>query len=388
MKYVDEFRQGDVCQRLIREIHRTATRRWTLMEVCGGQTHGLLRYGIDTALEGVVRLIHGPGCPVCVTPAAAIDLAIELARRPGITVASFGDMLRVPGSRESLLQARAEGGRVRIVYSPLDAVQFAHEHRDHQVVFFAVGFETTAPATALAVHQAGKLALENFSLLVSHVRVQPAMELLAASRDSSVQGFLGAGHVCTVAGYDSYHSFVDKYQLPVVVTGFEPVDLLSGILECVRLLEAGEAKVVNCYGRSAAAPGNVRALEIMDDVYEICDRQWRGLGVIPGGGYRLRPKWARFDAEQRFDTCKGVRHLFVNNGLATDQSPDDKKVPDPLPSECRSGEVLTGRIRPTECEFFGGRCTPESPLGAPMVSAEGACAAYFRYSSSRNGAAR
>lgn len=364
MKYVDEFRQADVCQRLIREIRRTATRRWTLMEVCGGQTHGLLRYGIDTALEDVVRLIHGPGCPVCVTPLEAIDMAIELARRPGVTISSFGDMLRVPGSRESLLQARADGGRVRIVYSPLDAVQFAREHPDEQVVFFAVGFETTAPATALAVHQAAQLGLENFSMLVSHVRVQPAMEMLADCRDNSVEGFLGAGHVCTVAGYDSYHRFVDKYRLPVVVTGFEPFDLLTGILECVRQLEQGRAEVVNCYGRSAVAPGNVKALAIMDDVYEICDRPWRGLGTIPGGGFRLRPKWALFDAERRYETTS----------CAEQES-----------SDCRSGEVLTGRIKPTDCEHFGGRCTPESPLGAPMVSAEGACAAYYRYAAARNG---
>ena len=270
-----------------------------------------------------------------------------------------------PAAAKACSQARADGGNVHIVYSPLDAVQFAREHPDQHVVFFAVGFETTAPATALAVQQAGELELENFSLLVSHVRVQPAMEMLAASRDNSVQGFLGAGHVCTVAGYDSYRSFVDKYRLPVVVTGFEPVDLLTGILECVRQLEAGEAEVVNCYGRSAAAPGNAKALEIMDDVYEICDRPWRGLGVIPGGGFRLRPKWAQFDAERRFERVRRRRRTNA--------------------PECRSGEVLTGRIKPTECEFFGNRCTPESPLGAPMVSTEGACAAYYRYAASRNG---
>jgi hydrogenase expression/formation protein HypD len=252
------------------------------------------------------------------------------------------------------------------------------------VVFFAVGFETTAPATAVAVHQAGQLGLDNFSMLVAHVRVQPAMEMLAACRDNSVQGFLGAGHVCTVAGFDSYRGFVEKYRLPVVVTGFEPVDLLTGILECVRQLEQGRAEVVNCYGRSAAAAGNVEALKIMDDVYEICDRSWRGLGTIAGGGFRLRPKWARFDAERRFES-KGVRHLFAGNCLETEQLHDGKKVPDPLLSECRSGDVLTGRIKPTECEHFGNRCTPESPLGAPMVSAEGACAAYYRYAAARNG---
>ena len=364
MKYVDEFRQPEACRRLIQEIRQTATRRWTLMEVCGGQTHGLLRYGIDTELAGAVRLIHGPGCPVCVTPLEAIDMAIDLVQRPHVTLASFGDMLRVPGSRYSLLQARADGGQVRIVYSPLDAVQFARMHPDRHIVFFAVGFETTAPATAVAIHQAGTLELNNFSMLVAHVRVQPAMEMLAASRDNSVQGFLGAGHVCTVAGYESYRSFAAKYRLPVVVTGFEPVDLLAGILECVRQLEQGQAEVVNCYGRSAAAAGNASALEIMDDVYEICDRSWRGLGVVPNGGFRLRPKWARFDAERRFDHC--------------DTSTVESTV-------CRSGEVLTGRIKPTECEHFGKRCTPESPLGAPMVSAEGACAAYYRYAAARNG---
>jgi hydrogenase expression/formation protein HypD len=299
-----------------------------------------------------------------VTPLEAIDQAIELAGRPGITVASFGDMLRVPGSRKSLLATRAEGGHVRIVYSPLDAVQFAAANRHEQVVFFAVGFETTAPATALAVHQAGELELDNFSLLVSHVRVQPAMEMLAASRDNSVEGFLGAGHVCTVAGYESYRAFAAKYHIPVVVTGFEPVDLLTGILECIRQLEAGDAEVVNCYGRSAAASGNRDALAVMDDVYEICDRPWRGLGVIPGGGFRLRSKWAKFDAERRFGQYAAVAAECT---------------------ECRSGETLTGRIKPTECQFFGNRCTPESPLGAPMVSTEGACAAYYRYAAGRNG---
>jgi hydrogenase expression/formation protein HypD len=364
MKYVDEFRQPEVCRRLIQEIRQTATRCWTLMEVCGGQTHGLLRYGIDAELEGTIRLIHGPGCPVCVTPLEAIDMAIDLAQRPHVTLASFGDMLRVPGSYDSLLQARAAGGQVRIVYSPLDAVQFALGHPDRHVVFFAVGFETTAPVTAIAVRQAATQELNNFSMLVAHVRVQPAMEMLAASHDSAVQGFLGAGHVCTVAGYESYRKFAAKYRLPVVVTGFEPVDLLTGIIECVRQLEQGRAEVVNCYGRSAAAEGNASALKIMDEVYEICDRPWRGLGIVLDGGFRLRPKWARFDAERRFN----------HKEFSTVES-----------SVCRSGEVLTGQIKPTECEQFDKRCTPESPLGAPMVSSEGACAAYYRYAASRNG---
>ncbi len=382
MKFVDEYRRPEHCERLLEEIRQTATQPWTLMEVCGGQTHGLLRYGIDVALDEVVRLIHGPGCPVCVTPLEAIDSAIELARRPNVTVASFGDMLRVPGSGESLLQARADGGNVQIVYSPLDAVRLAERTPEREIVFFAVGFETTAPATALAVHQAAKLDLKNFSLVVSHVRVQPAMEMLAACDDSTVEGFLAAGHVCTVAGFESYREFVETYRMPVVVTGFEPVDLLSGILECVRQLERGEAQVTNCYGRSVAAAGNREALAIVDDVYEICDRPWRGLGVVRNGGLRLREKWAHFDAER-----KGVRHHFVAGGFGSGYTATDKKVPDLLQCDCRGGEVLTGRIRPTECEHFGNRCTPDSPLGAPMVSAEGACAAYFRYTP-RSGSAK
>jgi hydrogenase expression/formation protein HypD len=402
MKHVDDYRRPEHCERLLEEIRRTATQPWTLMEVCGGQTHGLLRYGIDAALEDAVRLIHGPGCPVCVTPAEAIDNAIELARRPNITVTSFGDMLRVPGSRESLLQARAEGGNVRIVYSPLDAVRFAQEHPERDVVFFAVGFETTAPTTALAVHQAAKLGLKNFSLLVSHVRVQPAMEMLAGSDDCAVDGFLAAGHVCTVAGYESYVDFAATYHMPVVVTGFEPVDLLSGILECVRQLEHGEARVANCYGRSVAAAGNREALAIVDDVYENCDRPWRGLGVIRGGGFQLREKWAQFDAER----AKGIGSVYsrpvpgrrpsatvtleeqqvLHRGESELFRPAETAglyTHDSVACECRSGEVLTGRIRPTECEHFGNRCTPESPLGAPMVSAEGACAAYYRYAPNR-----
>jgi hydrogenase expression/formation protein HypD len=363
MKYVDEFRQPEHCERLLSEIRQTATRQWILMEVCGGQTHGLLRYGIDSALEGVVQLIHGPGCPVCVTPFDAIDAAIDLARQPGVTLTSFGDMLRVPGSEESLLHARASGASVQIVYSPLDAVRIAQRNPAQQIVFFAVGFETTAPATALAVRQAGELELENFSLLVSHVRVQPAMEMLAESHDCSVQGFLAAGHVCTVAGYQSYRQFVARYRLPVVVTGFEPVDLLVGILECVRQLESGAAEVVNCYARSVAAPGNERALAIMDDVYEICDQTWRGLGTVARGGFKIRPKWRRFDATRRFNIASSCCHDC---------------------GDCRSGDVLTGRIKPPECEHFGVKCTPDTPLGAPMVSTEGACAAYYRYARGRD----
>lgn len=362
MKYVEEFRDPAACRHLVADIRRMATQPWTIMEVCGGQTHGLLRYGIDQELDGWLTLIHGPGCPVCVTPLEAIDLAIELAFRPGVTVTSFGDMLRVPGSRASLLQARAQGGSVKIVYSPLDAVELAAQDPEQQFVFFAVGFETTTPVTALAVHRARKLGLSNFTLLVAHVRVQPAMELLASSPDNGVQGFLAAGHVCTVAGYDTYQDFVRRFQLPVVVTGFEPVDLLTGIRECVRLLADGRADVLNCYQRSVSIAGNRHALQMIDEVYDICDRPWRGLGVVPRGGLTLRESWSEFDALKRFPPAT---------------------LPVVDSTECRSGEVLTGRIKPPECEHFGTRCTPENPLGAPMVSAEGACAAYYRYAAPR-----
>jgi hydrogenase expression/formation protein HypD len=359
MKYLDEYRDPVGCQRLAREIRRTATECWTIMEVCGGQTHGLLRHGIDLELEGVVRLIHGPGCPVCVTGLDAIDLAIELAARPDVFLTSFGDMLRVPGSRQSLLDVQAEHGNVRTVYSPLDAVQLASQNPDREVIFFAVGFETTAPATALAVQRAAHLGLENFSLLVSHVCVLPAMELLAEIPENRVQAFLAAGHVCTVTGYEHYEDFVAKYRLPVVVTGFEPIDLLTGILECVRQLELGEPSVSNRYARSVAALGNRHAIDVVDDIYEVTDQAWRGIGVIPRGGLRLRDRWRSFDAVERFG----------RSSLPALESAD-----------CRSGEVLTGQIKPPECDCFGARCTPESPLGAPMVSAEGACAAYYRYS--------
>jgi len=358
VKYLDEFREPEPCQRLLDQIRRTATRCRTIMEVCGGQTHGLLRFGIDRELLDTVRLIHGPGCPVCVTPLESIDFAVELAHRENVWVTTFGDMLRVPGSQSSLHQARAETGNVRIVYSPLDAVQLALRHPDRQVVFFAVGFETTTPATALAVQQTRELGLENFSLLVAHVRVQPAMEMLAAAENRSLEGFLAAGHVCTVAGFESYEPLARQYRLPVVVTGFEPLDLLRGILECVRQLEQGEAAVCNQYQRSARAAGNRSALDAVSAVYEPCDRPWRGIGVVPLGGLKLRMPWQDYDARVRFDT----------------ESP-----PAAEPVDCRAGDVLVGRIKPPECDCFATCCTPESPLGAPMVSAEGACAAYYRY---------
>ena len=341
MKFLDEYRDPAAGRRLLAEIRRVAHRPWTLMEVCGGQTHSLLRHGIDAELKGVVELIHGPGCPVCVTPLEAIDVAQSLSRRSDTMLVSFGDMLRVPGSHGSLLDARASGGNVRTVYSPLEAVELAHRHPRSQVVFFAVGFETTTPTTALAVRQAAARGLDNFSLLVAHVRVLPAMEAIANSPDCRVQGFLAAGHVCTVTGCEEYLPFAQHYRLPVVVTGFEPVDLLQGILRCVELLESGRPEVANCYARTARNAGNPAARQLVADVFEVCDRAWRGFGVIPRGGLRLRESWKRFDAETRF-------------GHAS--------LPVVEPAECRSGDVLAGRIKPTACASFGTICTPDHPL--------------------------
>ncbi len=359
MKYVDEFRDPVLARKLIQDIKELATCPWVLMEVCGGQTHGLLRSGIVQELEGVIELIHGPGCPVCVTPAEAIDFAQELSLRPETILTSFGDMLRVPGSRESLVATRARGGDVRTVYSPIDAVELAQCEPSRHVVFFAVGFETTAPATALAVLQASKLQLMNFSLLVAHVRVQPAMEAILEAPGCPVQGFLAAGHVCSISGYHSYAELTSKYRVPIVVTGFEPVDLLLGIKQCIEQLEQGQAEVCNQYARNVSAAGNVDAQRIVDDVYEVADCPWRGLGLVKDGGFRLRPEWQKYDARQRFKS------------LHVEQRSDS--------AECLSGDVLSGRIKPTACPSFGTRCTPEFPLGAPMVSSEGACAAYYRY---------
>jgi len=359
VKYLDEYRDPAAARRLLAEIRRRATRRWTLMEVCGGQTHGLLRHGIEAELAGTVELIHGPGCPVCVTPLEAVDFAHDLAMRDDVLLTSFGDMLRVPGSRGSLSDAQAAGGSVRPVYSPLDAVEIARRNPQIQIVLFAVGFETTAPATALAVQQATRAGLENFSMLVAHVRVQPAMEAITAAPQNRVEGFLAAGHVCTVTGYESYDRFVGDYRVPVVVTGFEPLDLLEGILACVRQLEAGEARVENRYARSVRREGNRAAQDMICEVYEICDRSWRGFGVIPRGGLELRDRWRHFDARRRFE---GVSRLPIVE-----------------PETCLSADVLAGRIKPPQCPAFGKSCLPESPLGAPMVSSEGACAAYYRY---------
>lgn len=362
MKYVDEYRDPRLAECLLDKICQSMTRPWTIMEVCGGQTHTLVRSGIERLVPERLRLVHGPGCPVCVTPLEQIDRALAIAARPGVIFCSFGDMLRVPGTSRDLLQVRADGGDVRMVYSPLDAVRIAQENLDRLVVFFAVGFETTAPATALAAWQAKQQRLQNFSMLVSHVLVPPAMEAILSSPGNRVQAFLAAGHVCTVMGYEEYLALADKYRVPIVVTGFEPVDLVEGILLAVRQLEAGLHQVENQYVRSVRRSGNTKAQEIIAEVYEICDRPWRGLGVIPRSGLRFRAAYSDLDAEKRFS----VEHVTAVE-----------------PAECRSGEVLQGRIRPSECAAFGKKCTPDHPLGAPMVSSEGACAAYWKYGRQR-----
>ncbi len=363
MKFLDEYRDAALARRLLAQIRREATRCWTIMEVCGGQTHSLLRHGIDAELAGVVELIHGPGCPVCVTPLEAIDFAQHLSLQKDVVLTSFGDMLRVPGSHRSLLEVRAAGGNVRPVYSPLDAVKLAQQNPLQHIVFFAVGFETTTPATALAVRQAAAFGLDNFSLLVAHVRVLPAMQAIVDSPDCRVQGFLAAGHVCTVTGCEEYQPFVRQYRMPVVVTGFEPVDLLQGILECVLQLESASPQMTNCYARTAHDAGNLTAQKLVAGVFEVCDQPWRGFGVISRGGLRLQSRWKQFDAEQRF----GRFQLPVLNA-----------------TECRSGDILAGRIKPMACPSFGTTCTPDHPLGAPMVSSEGACAAYFQYAKAAN----
>ncbi|MBI5710918.1 MAG: hydrogenase formation protein HypD [Candidatus Eisenbacteria bacterium] len=361
MRFVDEYRGAAEAQKLVRAVHRLATRPWTLMEICGGQTHTFIRSGVDRMLPESLTLVHGPGCPVCVTPLELIDRAIAIAGRPGVVFTSFGDMLRVPGSAADLLGVKARGGDVRMVYSPLDAVKLAQKHPDRQVVFFAVGFETTAPANAMAVWQAEKLGLENFSILCSHVLVPPAMEAILGSPHNRVQGFLAAGHVCAVMGFREYEPLAERHRVPIVVTGFEPLDLLQGVWMTVRALEAGRVGVENQYARAVTRDGNLPAQELMARVFEPCDRAWRGIGVIPRSGFRLRAAYARFDAERRFD---------VGDIRATES---------PL---CIAGQILQGLKKPQECPAFGARCTPEHPLGAPMVSAEGACAAYFQYARS------
>ncbi len=366
MKYLDEFRDPSAAKALVDTIRRTATRPWTVMEVCGGQTHSIIRNGIDQLLDGAVEFIHGPGCPVCVTPLEMIDRGLEIASRDDVIFCSFGDMLRVPGSSRDLFSVRARGGDVRIVYSPLDATRIAADNPDKQVVFFGVGFETTAPANAMSVLHAKRLGLNNFSMLVSHVLVPPAMKAILGSPSNRVQGFLAAGHVCSVMGTGEYAPLVADFGLPIVVTGFEPLDVLEGVRQVVELLEAGRAELHNAYPRAVTDAGNTVAQQALDDVFVVTDRQWRGIGMIPKSGWTLSPRYAEFDAELKF----GVGRLRVQES-----------------AECHSGEVLQGLIKPNQCPSFGTTCTPRTPLGATMVSSEGACAAYYQFRRLAGGAA-
>lgn len=365
MKFLDEYRDGAAVRRLADAIARTATQPWTIMEVCGGQTHTIVRYGIDKLLPPGIELVHGPGCPVCVTPLELIDRAVTIASRRDVIFCSFGDMLRVPGSERDLFAVKAAGGDVRVVYSPLDCLRIAEQNPTRTVVFFAVGFETTAPANAMTVWQAKRRNLHNFALLVSHVLVPPALIAILSSPTSRVQGFLAAGHVCTVMGYKEYEPLAERFHVPIVVTGFEPLDLLEGIYRCVQMLEQGRWGVANQYVRAVRREGNPAALRLVGEVFEVADRKWRGIGTIPASGYRLRPAYADFDAEQRFAVA----------GVQTSES-----------GVCISGLVLQGLRKPHECPAFGTTCTPENPLGATMVSSEGACAAYYHYGRHRGSA--
>jgi hydrogenase expression/formation protein HypD len=358
MKYLDEYRDTQAAQKLAAALVRTVTQPWTIMEVCGGQTHTIVKYGIDNILPGSIDLVHGPGCPVCVTALETIDRAHAIAARPDVIFCSFGDMLRVPGSRGDLLQLKSHDSDVRIVYSPLDAVNLAAANPDRKVVFFAIGFETTAPPNAMAVWLAKRRGLKNFSLLVSHVLVPPAMTAILEAPGNRVQGFLGPGHVCTVMGIGEYEPIARRYNVPIVITGFEPIDMLEGVLRTVQQLEAGKAEVENQYARAVRPEGNPQSKKLIDEVFEICDRKWRGVGSIPQSGYRLRHEFRDHDAER----------LFEVDNIQTEES-----------SVCISGQILRGLKKPHECPAFGRECTPQSPLGATMVSAEGACAAYHAY---------
>ncbi len=358
MKFIDEYRDAKAAHRYAQAIAHITTKPWNIMEVCGGQTHAIVKFGIDELLPECITLLHGPGCPVCVTPVELIDKAVQIAARPDVIFTSFGDMMRVPGTQGDLLSAKASGGDVRMVYSPMDAVTLAEQNPQKQVVFFAVGFETTAPANAMAVYQAYQKKLDNFSLLVSHVLVPPAIEAIMSSPTNRVQAFLAAGHVCTVMGYTEYEPLAAKYHIPIVVTGFEPLDILQGVYMTIKQLEEGRAEVENQYSRSVRREGNVPAQNLIREVFEIVPRKWRGIAEIPRSGLGLRPQFALHDAETRFNL--------------TDYTVEES-------TECISGLVLQGEKKPNECPAFGTRCTPENPLGATMVSTEGACAAYYRY---------
>jgi len=358
MKFIDEYRDAGIARALLAEIARTVRGSWVLMEICGGQTHTIMRYGLDELLPPNIELVHGPGCPVCVTPLETIDKALELAARPDVILVSYGDMLRVPGSTTDLFTVKARGGDVRVVYSPTGALKIARENPERKVVFLAIGFETTAPANAMAVWQAKQQKIENFSVLVSHVLVPPAIRALMTSPGCRVNGFIAPGHVCTVMGYEEYDALVRDFRVPIVVGGFEPVDLLEAVLMLVRQLEQGEAKAENQYVRSVHYRGNLPAQRIMQQVFEVADQKWRGIGMIPGSGLRIREEYGDYDAARIF----GLASITVEE-----------------PAECISAQVLQGLKKPTDCAAFGIRCTPQNPLGAPMVSSEGACAAYYNY---------
>lgn len=360
MKYVDEYRDAALVRKLADAVARATTRPWTIMEICGGQTHAIVKFGLDDLLPKNITLVHGPGCPVCVTSADLIDQAVELTLKHGAILCSFGDMLRVPGNGIDLLTAKARGGDVRIVYSPLDAVGIAKANPTKQVVFFAVGFETTAPANAMSVLLAARDGVPNFSILTSHVLVPPAMRAILGSPDNRVQGFLAAGHVCTIMGTDEYGPIARDHRAPIIITGFEPVDILEGILLCVKQLESGRAEVENAYSRAVRTEGNTHARKIVETVFEVADRDWRGIGVIPRSGLAVRQDYATYDAARRFALATTASHACT---------------------ECISGEIMRGVNKPHDCPAFGTRCKPEHPLGAPMVSSEGACAAYYRYRS-------
>jgi hydrogenase expression/formation protein HypD len=359
MKYLSEYRNPDVVMQYLDKIAKIATQKWTIMEVCGGQTHSLVKNGLLNLLPDNIQMVHGPGCPVCVTPLHLIDKAVYLAEEKGVILCSFGDMLRVPGSKKSLLEAKASGADVRILYSPLEAVKLAKENPQKEVVFFAVGFETTAPANALSVIHAQREGLKNYSILTSHVLVPPAIEAVMNDESTAIQGFLAAGHVCTIMGIDEYYPISEKYRVPLVVTGFEPVDLVQGIYMTIKQLEEGKTEVENQYGRVVKPEGNPEARKVIESVFRVCDREWRGIGVIPNSGYELRAEFAEFDANVKFDT-------------KIEKAEESK--------ECIAGLVLKGIKKPHECSQFGKKCTPTSPLGAPMVSSEGACAAYYHFS--------
>lgn len=358
MKYLSEYRDSDLVLSTIKRIAEVTTQPWVLMEICGGQTHTIIKNGLDQLLPETIELIHGPGCPVCVTPLELIDKALAIASQPNVIFTSYGDMLRVPGSQADLFSVRAQGGDVRVVYSPLDALKIAQENPDQEVVFFAIGFETTAPANVMSVLQAEHLDIQNYSILVSHVRVPQAIKVILSSPKNRVQGFLAAGHVCAVMGYWEYLTLAERFQIPITITGFEPLDIVQGILMTVESLEEGKPEVKNAYIRAVTEKGNQSAQAVINKVFDTCDRKWRGIGVIPGSGWSLKPAYEKFDAEGRFDV----------KTITAEESP-----------LCISGLVLQGEKKPDQCEAFGSLCTPEHPLGATMVSDEGACAAYYRY---------